>query len=233
MARVKTGLFLILWISAIIMGIFLGQWQLDRLVWKTTWLEKIDQAYRQPLDFEEFKNLTLPCTSLDRTFFIRMSGVITYDPDPRRTFSVKQRVVDGMFGQYVFTHATLQNGTQIWVNRGFVPNDTPLPPLPKTIQGVIQIRGTDLKIAHILKNNPVLNSNDLRSSPLCEPLAVIGVIEKTSKNTTPWPQPVGIRPSPPNDHLNYAIFWFSMSAIALIMGGIVIFQNIHRRIRPV
>ncbi len=220
MARVKTGIFLILWILVIVTGVILGRWQLDRLAWKTAWIGRIADAYSQSFDLNKYKYSTLPCTSIDRTFFTRTSGVITYDQGISSTFIVQPRVVDGMFGRYVFTRATFANDTKMWINRGFVPNDIQIPPPPKTEHVTFQIRGTDMGVSTILSDNPELTFDELRARPSCEPLAVIGVIEE-SEIKSPWPQPVGTRPHPPNDHLFYAFFWFTMSAIAAIMGGIV------------
>ncbi len=221
MAWVKKLIFLTLWVVVMATGVFLGAWQLDRLAWKTAWLDRIDQAYRQPVGIKQFNLSDLPCTSLDRTFFIRTSVRVAYDLDPTRTYIIRPRVVDGMFGKYIYTRAILPNGVYLWINRGFVPDGTDIPPPPKSSKATIQIRSNDIPVDHILQDNPRVTSDDLRSNPSCIPLSVLGVIEQSDLRT-PWPLPVGTRPIPSNDHLNYAIFWFVMSGIAALMGGYIV-----------
>lgn len=228
MAWVKKLIFLALWIVVMATGVFLGAWQLDRLAWKTAWLDRIDQAYRQPVDIQQFNLSDLPCMSVDRTFFIRTSVRVTYDPDPARTFIVRPRVVDGMFGKYVYTRAVMTNGIKIWINRGFVPDGTDIPSPPKSSKATIQIRGNDIPVDQILYDNPRVTPDDLRSHSDCIPLSVMGVVEQSDLRA-PWPLPVGTRPIPSNDHLNYAIFWFVMSGIAAIMGGYIL---LNAKFRP-
>lgn len=224
MARVKSVIFFTLWIGAIITGISLGEWQIHRLAWKTSWLNKIDEAYSYPLDLKEWQESDLPCTSTDRTFFIRTSENVTYNSTRTANWTVRPRIVDGMFGQYIFTKATFSNGIQIWVNRGFVPDGVNIPPPPNSAHITLQIRATDITPATILAQNSHLTSMDLSTRSGCDPLAIIGVIEQTPPQSA-WPQPVGSRPTPPNDHLSYAIFWFALSGIAGIIGMITIFNS--------
>jgi surfeit locus 1 family protein len=212
MATVKNAVFAVLWIGIVVAGIVLGVWQLDRLAWKTAWLDQIEAAYQTP-------KLPMSTGPVDHTFFAR--GHITLQFDPDRIFVVKPRVYHQTFGGHLYQWAgPFPDGTWRWVNRGFVADDGTVKPPVKGIPVMVQVRVPDFNWASIQHHYPEMVDEP---APM-----MIAVVEPQGSNET-YPIPVGTRPNPPNDHLQYAIFWFVMSAVALAMGIFVWVTRVNKK----
>lgn len=204
----KNTVFAVLWGVIVCTGLVLGQWQLDRLAWKTAWLDQIESAYQSP-------GLKMPTGPVDLTFFSR--GELPLQFDQNKIFVVKPRIHEQTFGAHLYQWAgPFPDGAWYWVNRGFVADHGTIKSAIDGTRVMVQIRGPDFKWADVQHDNPGMAH---------EPAPVmIGVIEPHGANET-YPIAVGTRPNPPNDHLHYAIFWFTMSAVALVMGVILIVRR--------
>lgn len=208
MATVKNAVFAVLWIGIILAGIVLGSWQLDRLAWKTAWLGQIEAAYLAP-------KLQMPTGPVEHTFFAR--GEVTLQFNSDRMFVVKPRVYNQTFGGHLYQWAgSFPDGTWRWVNRGFVADHGTVKPPVNGVPVMVQVRVPDFKWATIQHHHPEMVDEP---APM-----VIAVVEAQGSNET-YPIAVGTRPNPPNDHLQYAVFWFVMSAVAFAMGIFVIIRR--------
>ncbi len=203
-------------IAAVGLCATLGIWQLERLAWKQSLIADIETAQAEPL------LKTLPKT-LDGLNYrkVELSGKFLADKSLHRVGS-RQNERPGVM---LLTPFRLQDGRVILVNRGFAPSDK-LSELktPKTITGVL--RPAHGKRAFFIPDNqPQRNlwlyediaemsaATQLELLPL-----IIEAIGKYEKDVYPIPSDgkIALR----NDHFGYAITWFSLALVGIILFGI-------------
>jgi cytochrome oxidase assembly protein ShyY1 len=182
---------------------------MDRLAWKTAWLAQIEAAYQSP-------GLVMPNdTIIDRTFFTR--GTVTVRFDPKRIFIVKPRLHHRTFGGHMYQWAgPFPDGKYYWVNRGFVTDTGTIKPPINGAPVMVQLRVPDLNWADLQRKYPIL---------VDDPAPKIVAITEPQGINESYPIAIGTRPTPPNDHFQYALFWFFMSGVAGLMGIFLIAQR--------
>lgn len=220
MATLKNAIFLVLWLAVIGAGIFLGRWQLDRLVWKEGLLNQIDQAYRNM----PAENLAEAQGKVMTGGFARVRITLNFDPKSR--WFIEPRVHNEIVGAYVYELGTMPDGRQtLWVNRGFVPKEkmSVVQDAPRSTNLILQLitpppsygRMTDVSG----KGYSFLYKN-MGDPP------VIGIVESSGADKIFYPIAIGARFDLPNNHLQYAIFWLGMSGIATLFGAVVIVRSV-------
>ena len=206
---------LLFMICAVTLLSALGVWQLQRLQWKNGEIEKIEAAQEMPALG------TLP-ENLGGLEYRRVSLTGTYLND-----KAMQRVghpQDAGAGFYIVTPFELEDdGRVILVNRGFSPvGKESKPEGLQTLVGII--RPTRQK-RYFSPDNQVdknlwfyedVGAMSQASGVTLTPLVVeaVGTVEK-DVYPTPHDGKVSLR----NDHMNYAITWFSLAAIGVGMFG--------------
>ncbi len=201
--------------------ISLGVWQVQRLAWKEAVLADIEaRIAAAPVDLP-----AKPDPVNDRYLPVKVSGVLA---GPELHVLVSQKQVGA--GYRIIQPFEVQ-GRRIMVDRGFVTADkidkpraqthetlignlhwpdetdgyTPEPDLSKNIWFARDVP----KMARALKTEQVL-------------LVVASQKSETDPSLTPLPVDTsGI----PNDHLSYAITWFSLAAIWLAMTGYFLWRT--------
>ncbi len=201
--------------------ISLGVWQVQRLAWKEAVLADIEaRIAADPVDLP-----AKPDPVNDRYLPVKVSGVLA---GPELHVLVSQKQVGA--GYRIIQPFEVQ-GRRIMVDRGFVTADkidkpraqthetlignlhwpdetdgyTPEPDLSKNIWFARDVP----KMARALKTEQVL-------------LVVASQKSETDPSLTPLPVDTsGI----PNDHLSYAITWFSLAAIWLAMTGYFLWRT--------
>lgn len=196
----------------------LGWWQLERLAWKQALLAQIDTAYQSEIPtLSDYKNLT-EAAPLTR---IRVRGQYSHDSE----MLIIPRTWEGKVGFHLVTPLEIENGGRVLVNRGWIPvNKADPDSRPETRQmGPVEITGL-LRPAEkpglfTPQNNPGTNSwyyidpalalnPDHPASPF-----ILYADAETGSNKLPVQE--ALRWEPPNDHLGYAVFWFSMAGVLL------------------
>lgn len=193
--------------------VWLGVWQMQRLAWKEAVLSEIDARIgAAPV---ELPGVIDP--SADLYLPVRVSGSTGAED------ILVQSSLKGIgAGFRVIAPFTLADGRRILLDRGFLrasEKATPRPPVTMTIEGNLHWpdeldRFTpDPDIAARLwfaRDIPSLSS-------ALETEAVLVVARATSLDQKPiYPHPVdstGI----PNDHLEYAVTWFGLAAVWVVM----------------
>lgn len=189
----------------------LGFWQLRRLEWKEALLASINA--RLGAEAVDLVSLPAPDPVQDRYRAVRMTGTTTTDEA-----LVVSGQKDAGAGYEVISAFVTDTGRRILLDRGFIvegDKPKPRPPLALTVSGNLDwpnesdsyTPAPDLKqnvwfardvsvMAEILKTEPVL------------------VVARTSEGEDPSivPVPTGTT-GIPNDHLNYAITWFSLTTV--------------------
>jgi surfeit locus 1 family protein len=212
---------------AILIG--LGSWQLERRVWKTALLttiaERMDAA---PVDLPH--DIASPPDWLFRN--VQVTGHFAND----HGFDLYGRTFDGKAGVHLLVPLIRDDGSAILVDRGFVPfsHNNALADFG-TVDGRLTVTG----VARLPEpggwflpsSKPAENiwyAVDMHAMSAAAGLMLAPIYIAARPSGAPgWPaatggtEGAGIR----NEHLNYAIFWYSM-ALALIV--IYVMSSVRR-----
>ncbi len=202
----------------------LGIWQLQRLEWKDAEIaERRARGGAPPV--------SLPAAVDDprELAFVRVRVRGTFDHGSERYLVA--RPLDGRPGLHVVTPLVLEDGRALLVDRGWVPESRkdPATRAEGQLPGVVELEGllrtggwrgyTWLRPENLPAENVWLWV-DLAAMAETAGLArpVIGVYLDAGPAENPGGLPVGgqARIELPNDHLGYAITWFSL-ALALVV----------------
>lgn len=203
--------------------ISLGVWQVKRLAWKEGVLAEIEERIAaEPVDLP-----AAPDALADRYLPVIITG--TLSDDPLRVLVSQKRVGAG----YRLVTSLTTERKKVLVDLGFIKVDqqTPtMPTAPVTITG--NLHWPDDRNSSTPQND--LDGNVWFARDLdqmsewfgSEPILV--VVRETSKTDLPvTPLPVDTTHIP-NDHLNYAITWFSLAAIWLVMTGYFLWRTARK-----
>ena len=218
--RPSIKLTLALFILALIF-MRLGIWQADR------------KAEKQML-FEQFENA--PVLSLEEALrqqkrFARVDARGRYDPD--RHILLDNKIFNGRAGVHVLTPFSLENGTQILVNRGWLPlaaDRRSLPAVPtdgreRIVRGIFNrpsTGGQRLGEADIVKRDDwpqLITYLDMNSvgealDTSLEPwLVQLDADDASGFEDRQWQAAV----MTPEVHGAYALQWFALAAAALVI----------------
>ncbi len=196
---------LILGVAGVGILIWLGVWQVQRLAWKTEILDRIEaRITAAPVSLP-----AAPDPEADQYLRVLESGVI----EPGELHVYTSAPPKGV-GYRIIVPLRLADGRRILLDRGFVPigeKDAP------RLLGPIRVEGSLLwpdetdgytSAPDRAKNIWFARDVGLMSAAL-DTLPVMLVTEASDDPNPPWARPVTI--DIPNDHLNYAITWFSLA----------------------
>lgn len=218
MARFRTPelipLIFIVIATAMLSG--LGMWQIERLQWKNALIADITTAHAKP---------TLHAFSLEPYRRIEISG--QWLPDKTMKVAGKPQFVEGQ-GYFRYTPLKLADGSILLVNRGWAPNDWSDPaPAQAHVTGILRPFRT--KRLFTPENHPEHNLWLHEDQPAMEVYSGLTlkhlILEATGeRKSETYPYPSDGKISLRNDHLGYAITWFSLAFI-----GIFMFVAYHRK----
>lgn len=207
-------------IAATVTLVSLGVWQLERLGWKNRIVADVEHAQSlPPLD-----RLPDDLSGLEYRK-VALTGQFKYD----KALHMIGRQHGNFPGYFIVTPFELKDdGRIILVNRGFAPpGKESRPESPQTVEGVIRPprekrffapENIPQKNVWFYENIPAMSqATGLDLSPL-----IVEVVGKEEKGVYPVPSDGRIYLR--NDHLGYAITWFSTALI-----GIIMFAFYHRK----
>ncbi len=205
-------------IGAVVL-ISLGTWQVQRLAWKQDVLTEIqNRAAAEPVALPD-----APDPVIDKYLPVSVTGSLA-GPELHVLVSSKKTGA----GYRVIQPFETQ-GRRIMVDMGIMPTDAkdmPRAQIHATLTGNLNWpQEIDSYTPSADIENNIWFARDVPSmAEVLQTEPVLLIVRKTSQtvaNLTPWPvDTVGI----PNDHLEYAITWFSLSAIWLTMTGYFIWR---------
>ncbi|SDI67773.1 SURF1 family protein [Lutimaribacter saemankumensis] len=204
---------------AVLVG--LGTWQVQRLEWKRGILNDIEARIAAD-------PVTLPADpdpEADRYLPVRVTGRIG-DQDPLRVLVSQKQVGAG----YRLISALDTDQGRVLLDRGFIRVADAIPPAPGgpvTVTGNLHwpddrnsstpendVAGNTWFARDVAQMAGVLNTRPL--------LVVVRSVSPADKGVTPLPvDSSGI----PNDHLEYAITWYSLALIWAAMTGYFLWRN--------
>jgi surfeit locus 1 family protein len=207
----------------------LGAWQVQRLFWKQGLIEN-----------RVTKSRAAPLTALPGSFDpaihafrrVEVKGRFLHDKE----LYLGARSMNGNLGFHVMTPLRLADGSHLLVNRGWIPSSLKTPALRAAGQltGEVTVRGYlrgDQKQAWFTRdNNPAVNMWYFVDVPAMAAASGLKGVRpyyvEAARADIPGGYPLGgqTRLTLHNDHLQYAITWFSIA-----IAGMVIWYLWHRR----
>jgi surfeit locus 1 family protein len=207
--------------------IALGIWQLERREWKEALLADLELALSPSTEALDISAAEPELASRD---YIRVKLRGRFDNAQERYLFA---VLDGQTGWQVITPFVTTDRRIVLVNRGFVPDSLKDPrSRPQSLLageteliGLLRRKPSAGPFAP--QNQPSRNiwfwadiDALLRSIPDAATLRPLnGIVQALPSGAgESWPRPVPPDPSAiPNNHLQYAITWFALAAILLVM----------------
>lgn len=215
----------------------LGTWQLNRLEQKLTLISRVEaRISAEPISLPPAAEWSAFDVEIYDFQPVQLSG--TYVPD--QTILVFTKLADPVgpksgVGYWVVTPLVLNTGGTVFVNRGFIPEATkdlfsPLG-LGQTPTGVQSIAGiartseaenTFTPGPDTAKRIDYVRNIDRLTAMVPIGLAPIAPVYVNANATEPDTLPQGgeTKIDFPNRHMEYAITWFSLAGVILVMTGI-------------
>ncbi|MEN3930357.1 SURF1 family protein [Microvirga sp. W0021] len=221
--------FLVLCALAILVS--LGVWQLQRKAWKEALIADINaRAHSQPVAISPEKDWVNWDPAKDEFRHVTVTGTYAQTNDIA-VYGLMQdpKTSDTLQGHYLFSPLLLENGTAVFINRGFVPNDIKIPSPPigiVTVEGIL--RAPEQKGWFVPANQPEKGEWFTRDAPAMaayKNLArnapfYIEADAKLNETSTTWPRGGVTREiTLKNDHLQYALTWFGLATVLLGITG--------------
>ena len=202
--------------SALIILLSLGTWQIYRLDWKNDLINEYNHSFnKEPINLSEISN--------NSNFFnyrrIKVSGKLNH----KNEIHVIGKTYEGNAGFHIITPLTTEDGSTILVNRGWVPKkyikrETRLFSLPKGIVEVVGlVRMPQIKGKFVPVNEPENGFwFTIIPSQILEFIKVKGektfyIDELKVGNDIVLPIPIDGKIKIPNNHLQYAMTWYSLA----------------------
>lgn len=224
-------------IPAVLVMLGLGTWQLDRLQWKTDLIEEItSRTTAEPVPLPALLSKADGTLGSIQYRRVRLTGTFLHDAE----MYLAARSMNGNPGYHVVTPLRLAEGGVVLVNRGWVPLERKAPSDRAagqiagevTLDGVVRVPRTEKSWLQP-DNQPEDNiwfwvdlSAMATHAGVADEAAPV-YVEATAAEI-PGGFPIGgqTRVNLPNDHLQYAITWYALAVIL-----VVIYVIYHRRPR--
>lgn len=198
----------------------LGVWQMQRLAWKEGVLSDIEaRISAAPVALPEALE-----PQADRYLPVELNG--RYFPGALRVLVSQKRIGAGY---RVISPFELEDGRRVLVDRGFIKVNREVPDAPA---GVVTLTGNlhwpDDRNSSTPDNDVAGNTWFARD--LGQMAEVLGTEPILVVMRDMSAQDAGVTPLPvdtsaiPNDHLQYAVTWFSLAAIWAVMSGFFIWR---------
>ncbi len=210
---IKKSIPLLFCLSAFVVFCTLGTWQVQRLAWKERLIADVQAVKNQP-------PLTELPADLTQGYYHNVTLKGAY---AGKTIYLVGRMQDQELGYFMLTPFTMTDGKTILVNRGFSPPDKDNTPMgAATVQGVL--RPLREKRYFSPENQPEKNlwfyEDMAKLSEFYGVNLLPAVVEATGKRERGhYPIPNTGEISLRNDHLGYAVTWFSLALVAVVMYG--------------
>lgn len=212
-------------IAGIAILLWLGTWQIQRLDWKRGILNEIETTIAG--DPQPLPRLIDP--EAQRYLPVVLTGVLEAE-----TLAVLVSIKHRGAGWRLISAFRTEDGRRLLVDRGFVPveeKDAPRYSGPAEIAG--NLHWPDDRTSSTPTNDPAQNNwyardlGQMAEALQTEPLLVTTRrMSPADGDVTPLPVSTdGI----PNDHLQYALTWYSLAAIWMIMTGLWVGRRLTGR----
>ena len=221
--------------------VFLGFWQLNRLDQKQATNENV--IARTALPPQEIQLLLNSATTSSASYADLQWRVVTaqgqYLAD--KSVTIINRSQDATAGYSPVTPFLLENGSVVFVNRGFVPlaQSTPAPTSGSILlKGYLRTSQTRTFLSAVDSTDPAatefhrldLNLLSQRMSQPTLPM-YLQLIEETPALNSAWPAPTQLPELTEGSHFSYAMQWWFFSLVSLT--GWIVVSRRALRTRPI
>ncbi len=220
-------------IPAVIMLLGLGTWQVERLAWKQALIaERAAGVAMPPVP------LTAPVPDAKSMAFRRVTVTGTFLHD-KEIHLAARALRNGEIGFQIITPLLRENGPAVLVNRGWVPSARRDPATRAggqtggvvTVTGIVRLPG----VQHLFTPDNDVAGNfwfwtDVEAMAGEAGVAVLPLLVEAGAAPNPGGFPLGgqTRLDLPNDHLEYAIIWYSF-AVSLTVIFLIYMRGNRRR----
>ncbi|PPQ35618.1 SURF1 family protein [Rhodopila globiformis] len=195
----------------------LGTWQVYRLHWKEGILAQIAAAEAAP---------PVPLGPSPAPFTkVSVTGIFLYDLAMQYGVEVRDTPAGTTIGSYQIVPLQREAAPPILVDRGWIPDkrDRALddPAGQVTLTGYVRTGdkphwfspANDLATRHFYTLEPeaMAQAVDLKGVP---PFVLVALGPRTFAT---YPEPASHLPRPPNNHLSYAITWYGLAVVLVVM----------------
>lgn len=195
----------------------LGLWQMQRLEWKETLLAKVEA--RMAMDPERIIDKIDAPQDWEYRRVSLYGKYVNHHP-----LLIQPRTHKGQNGYHVIMPFDIYKGGIVFVNRGWVPQDYPIkklnvPSLRRTVEGVVQIPA---KGRFTPENDPDKDywywadiAAMAKKAGIENPLPVLVTLPPQAEDV--YPTGYEVTSNLRNNHRLYALFWFSMALVLVVV----------------
>lgn len=213
------ALLTVLTLACLALLLWLGTWQVQRLQWKLDLIGRAERGLELPAVPLPSAEEALAALDYRR---VTVEGELLGD----RAVGFGTRAAGGRVGAVLLTPLRLADGRVLMVERGWLPEDRLPPDQPDALrarrdvalEGVLRWHGDAGPNAFTPENRPDarrwfwLDAAGLASWLGMPVLPASLVVEESEGGLVPQPVVVSFR----NDHLGYAITWYSLAAALIV-----------------
>ncbi len=201
----------------LVLLVTLGVWQMRRLAWKTAILASIDSAERNP---------PVPLAPGVPPFArVSVAGVLS-GPSAAYADQVNDTPQGPKMGSQLLRLLSRPGAAPILVDLGWVPEGVSVPVSP----GVTTVVGYVRPGEHPSWKSAVDSASSRRfytldpgvigsalGAPVVAPFTLVAMGQV---QPGVYPQPADALPQPPNNHLSYALTWFGLAFVLVVVFGV-------------
>ena len=196
-----------------------------RLEWKTRLLADIDAAETAPAQ-------PLPASPGP---FEKVYVDGTLRPDAALYGSEVRDTASGpIIGAYLIEPLDRPGAPTILVNRGWVPTNGAVPPVAAAAAHVEgYVRSADTPGLFSARDDPAgrrfftLDPAAIGPALGVDRPAPFALVQLGTPQPSVYPQPATALPRPPNDHFSYALTWFGLAAVALVISVLQVRKTVR------
>jgi surfeit locus 1 family protein len=231
--RIRPAAIVVLFLTVVLTGFLLalGTWQVQRLSWKLDLIERVEaRAHATPVDAPpaaERSALADPAEYEYRR--VKLSGTFLNDKEIQ-----VYTVSDLGPGYWVMTPLARDDGSNVIVNRGFVPSDKRDPSSRREGEPTGQVEIVGLMRApetgglFLRTNDPANGRWYSRNIPQISQASGLSEVAPFYVDADATPNPGGLPVGGktmltfPNNHLSYAVTWYILAAMVVAAGWYVL-----------
>jgi cytochrome oxidase assembly protein ShyY1 len=236
--RVRRGLLVpgAVALAALVVLLGLGTWQLERKAWKEALITTLDRRLNDaPIALPpptEWTGLTPENSEFTRVR-LRAEFTIAGDGLVYTSGSAIRDDAKGT-GYFVFSPARLPTGQQVVVNRGFVPNRS-YPGAAGTVDIVGALRWREAGSAFVSDHDAAGEVWMVRDPAAMAQLKGWGAVapfyieQEAPVPPGGLPHPAQLKMHLHNDHLQYAVTWYGLATVLVVMFAIWAARRRHEK----
>ena len=223
-----------LFIVAIAVFLTLGVWQVQRMMWKTNLIAQVDARVRAPTVMIAPADWLKLTKKTDEYRHVTLHGQFLNDKEAQ-VYALSELGA----GYWVMTPLKAEDGTIVYINRGFVPTDHQAPATRHEGQVAGAVTVTGLLRMSEDKGWLLSQANDpagdrwyrrdvaeLAQGRKLGTVAPYFIDADATPNPGGWPKGGMTVIKFPNSHLVYALTWFSLAAM---LAGVMIWLRWFRK----